>query len=88
MGKLLLYSLHSRATRVKNLQPNPVELALVLQQLLAKDAIFISGHKFLGGPGTPGVLVCKKKLFMDSSPGVPGGGTVLFVTSTDHAYIR
>ncbi|CAN0454335.1 unnamed protein product, partial [Ascophyllum nodosum] len=56
--------------------------------LLAKDAIFISGHKFLGGPGTPGVLVCKKKLFTGSSPAVPGGGTVLFVTSTDHAYIR
>ena len=28
----------------------------------SKDAIFISPHKFVGGPGTPGVLVVKKKL--------------------------
>jgi hypothetical protein len=29
---------------------------------LRKDAVFISGHKFVGGPGTPGVLVVKKRL--------------------------
>jgi selenocysteine lyase/cysteine desulfurase len=29
---------------------------------LEKDAIFISGHKFVGGPGTPGVLVVKRRL--------------------------
>ncbi len=29
---------------------------------LRKDAIFLSGHKFPGGPGTPGVLVVKKRL--------------------------
>ncbi|CAN0589919.1 unnamed protein product, partial [Ectocarpus sp. 12 AP-2014] len=51
------------------------------EALAAKDAVFISGHKFLGGAGTPGLLVCKKKLFtMSKTPVVKGGGTVLFVT--------
>ncbi|CAM9366258.1 unnamed protein product [Ascophyllum nodosum] len=85
-GALSFWDYATAAPYVKiDMNPNAPEKSG--DQLLAKDAIFISGHKFLGGPGTPGVLVCKKKLFMDSSPGVPGGGTVLFVTSTDHAYI-
>lgn len=54
---------------------------------LKKDAVFISGHKCLGGPGTPGLLVCKKRLFINSSPVVPGGGTVQFVTPRDHTYL-
>nr|CCA24615.1 cysteine desulfurase putative [Albugo laibachii Nc14] len=29
---------------------------------VSKDAIYFSGHKFVGGPGSPGVLVVKKKL--------------------------
>lgn len=33
-----------------------------------KDAVFISGHKFIGGPGSPGVLVAKKKLFTNPVP--------------------
>ncbi|CAN0428450.1 unnamed protein product, partial [Scytosiphon promiscuus] len=58
------------------------------QVLLAKDAVFISGHKLLGGPGTPGLLVCKRRLFQNNkTPVVPGGGTVLFVTTTDHEYL-
>ena len=57
--------------------------------LVAKDAVFISGHKFLGGVGTPGLLICKEKLFRGNKvPVVPGGGTVLFVTPTRHEYIR
>ena len=45
---------------------------------LAKlDAMFFSPHKFLGGPGTSGVLIFDKKLyFNDLSPESPGGGTV------------
>jgi selenocysteine lyase/cysteine desulfurase len=53
-----------------------------------KDAIFISPHKFVGGPGTPGLLVAKKKLFRNAIPSLPGGGTVRFVTPTSHAYIE
>ncbi|CAM9408109.1 unnamed protein product [Pylaiella littoralis] len=54
--------------------------------LAAKDAVFISGHKFLGGAGTPGLLVCKKRLFCRKSPVVPGGGTVVMVSRSKHTY--
>ncbi len=55
--------------------------------LEAKDAIFLSPHKFVGGPGTPGVLVAKKKLFKNRVPVVPGGGTVSYVNALDHRYL-
>ena len=51
------------------------------------DGLFLSPHKFVGGPGTPGVLVVKKKLLGNEIPVMPGGGTVFFVTETDHNYI-
>ena len=40
------------------------------------DAIFFSPHKFLGGPGTPGVLVFHRSLYKLKVPDQPGGGTV------------
>jgi len=40
------------------------------------DAIYFSPHKFLGGPGTSGVLVFSKKLYSNRVPDNPGGGTV------------
>ncbi|KUF87110.1 Methionine aminopeptidase [Phytophthora nicotianae] len=55
--------------------------------LAYKDAIFFSGHKFVGGPGSPGVLVVKKKLMTNEVPTMPGGGTVLFVTEKAHSYL-
>jgi len=42
------------------------------------DAIFFSPHKFLGGPGTPGVLVFNKKIYTNSIPDQPGGGTLVY----------
>ena len=56
------------------------------RDLVYKDAIFFSVHKFVGGPETPGVLVAKKKLFRNSSsaPSVPAGGTVSFVRQCDY----
>jgi selenocysteine lyase/cysteine desulfurase len=54
--------------------------------LAYKDAVFISPHKFVGGPGTPGVLVAKRGLLSNRVPAVPGGGTILFVTPTKHSY--
>jgi selenocysteine lyase/cysteine desulfurase len=50
-----------------------------------KDAIFISGHKFIGGPGCPGVLVAKLHVLPPENyaPTAAGGGTVFFVTD-DH----
>lgn len=40
------------------------------------DAIFFSPHKFLGGPGSSGVLLFNKKLYNNLVPDNPGGGTV------------
>lgn len=40
------------------------------------DAIFFSPHKFLGGPGSAGVLVFSKELYRNDIPDTPGGGTV------------
>jgi selenocysteine lyase/cysteine desulfurase len=51
-----------------------------------KDAVFLSPHKFVGGPGTPGVLVVKRALLRNRVPSVPGGGTILFVSPNGHSY--
>jgi len=40
------------------------------------DAIFFSPHKFLGGPGTSGVLIFNSSLYKSTIPDNPGGGTV------------
>lgn len=40
------------------------------------DAIFFSPHKFLGGPGSSGVLIFDKELYNNNAPDDPGGGTV------------
>jgi selenocysteine lyase/cysteine desulfurase len=55
--------------------------------LAYKDAIFLSPHKFIGGPGTPGVLVARRELLRNRVPDVPGGGTVAFVNPTEHRYL-
>jgi selenocysteine lyase/cysteine desulfurase len=52
-----------------------------------KDAVFISIHKLIGGPGTPGLLVARKELFKNAVPTVPGGGTVSFVRLDSHEYL-
>ena len=40
------------------------------------DAIFFSPHKFLGGPGTAGILIFDSSLYNNDVPDNPGGGTV------------
>lgn len=55
--------------------------------LAYKDAVFLSPHKFIGGPSTPGVLVARRQLFTNRVPVVPGGGTVAYVNPEDHAYL-
>lgn len=56
-------------------------------RLAYKDAIFLSPHKLIGGPGTPGLLVARKELFHNRVPAVPGGGTVAYVNPTEHRYL-
>lgn len=58
------------------------------QGLAYKDAIFLSPHKFVGGPDTPGVLVAKKNLFRNPIPSGCGGGTVFFVSREGHRYLK
>jgi len=52
-----------------------------------KDAVFLSPHKFPGGPQTPGVLVVRRELVRNSVPTAPGGGTVAFVDPIGHRYL-
>ena len=51
------------------------------------DAIFFSPHKFLGGPGTSGVLIFNKNLYHNMVPDNPGGGTVVWTNPWgEHKY--
>jgi selenocysteine lyase/cysteine desulfurase len=51
------------------------------------DAIFFSPHKFLGGPGTSGILVFNEHIYRkDLPPTTAGGGTVLFVGFQAHDF--
>ncbi|CAL1141449.1 unnamed protein product [Cladocopium goreaui] len=68
----------------------------------AVDVAFFSPHKLLGGPGSVGLLVAKKrrdtaivpqcrrraKLLRNAVPAVPGGGVVFFVDPQGHSYIQ
>ncbi len=40
------------------------------------DGIYFSPHKFLGGPGTCGILIFDSELYSNKIPDQPGGGTV------------
>lgn len=52
------------------------------------DAIFFSPHKFLGGPGTSGILIFNKKLYKNMVPDHPGGGTVSWTNPWgEHKYL-
>ncbi len=53
----------------------------------AIDAIFVSPHKFIGGPGASGVLAVKRSIITESCPTAPGGGTVAFVSPWEHDYV-
>jgi selenocysteine lyase/cysteine desulfurase len=52
-----------------------------------KDAVFLSPHKLIGGPGTPGVLAVRRSLVTNRVPTVPGGGTVAYVNPEEHVYL-
>jgi selenocysteine lyase/cysteine desulfurase len=52
-----------------------------------KDAVFLSPHKFPGGPQAPGVLVVRRALVRNQVPTAPGGGTVMFVDPIGHRYL-
>jgi len=63
-----------------NMHPEDPEASL--------DAIFFSPHKFLGGPGTNGVLIFNKEMYHNLVPDCPGGGTVSWTTPWgDHKFL-
>ena len=61
--------------------------AATTDPLAYKDAIFISPHKFIGGPGTPGRPRRPPGAVPEPRPVVPGGGTVAYVNPTEHVYL-
>lgn len=50
------------------------------------DAIALSPHKFIGGPGASGVLILRRDAVATTRPSRPGGGTVTFVNAYRHDY--
>ena len=50
------------------------------------DALYLSPHKFLGGPGTPGLLIANEKIFKNEHPYYPSGGTVRFTSKKCNVY--
>ena len=53
------------------------------------DAIYFSPHKFLGGPGSSGILIFNSKLYNNSVPDHPGGGTVQWTNPWgEHRYFE
>ena len=56
--------------------------------LQSLDAIYFSPHKFLGGPGSSGILIFNKSLYKNRVPDSPGGGTVDWTNPWgEHKYI-
>ena len=57
------------------------------EEMAHADAIFVSPHKFIGGPGTPGLLVVRKEVVHNTVPEAVGGGTVEYVNPEEHIYL-
>ncbi|KAG1369979.1 putative cysteine desulfurase [Cocos nucifera] len=62
-----------------------VEIDMRSGDIEGYDAVFLSPHKFIGGPGTPGILLMNKDLYQlgSSPPSTCGGGTVAYVNGFD-----
>ena len=53
------------------------------------DAVFISPHKFVGGPGSSGILVFNRRIYDQTlPPTVAAGGTVDYVSPVDQDFVR
>ena len=51
------------------------------------DAVFLSAHKLVGGPGTPGLLAFNPAIYRLRAPCTAGGGTVAYVSSHEHRFV-
>ena len=67
-----------------------VEIDMRSGQSDGYDAVFLSAHKFLGGPGSPGILLMSKALYRlgSSPPSTCGGGTVSYVNGFNEKVIH
>ncbi len=54
---------------------------------LEKDAVFLSPHKFPGGPGASGLLILRDSMVRVQKPTWPGGGSVSYVSPWAHDYL-
>ena len=65
----------------------PIDMSAGGDADAALDAIFLSPHKFLGGPGSCGLLVFHERIYRsDLAPSVGGGGTVDYVGPAGHDF--
>ncbi len=55
---------------------------------LEKDAVFLSPHKFPGGPGASGLLIIRNSAIRSNRPTWPGGGSVSYVSPWGHDYLE
>ncbi|MFK5980498.1 MAG: aminotransferase class V-fold PLP-dependent enzyme [Rhizobiaceae bacterium] len=51
------------------------------------DAVFLSPHKFPGGPGASGLLIIRDNMVRSTRPTWPGGGSVSYVSPWAHDYL-
>lgn len=63
----------------------PVDMTLPCGTAI--DAVALSPHKFIGGPGGSGVLLVRRDAVRVKTPSRPGGGTVAFVNGYRHDYV-
>jgi len=52
-----------------------------------KDAVFLSPHKFPGGPGASGLLIVRNSMVVSQKPTWAGGGSVSYVSPWGHDYV-
>ena len=87
-GALAVWDYASAAPYGVELAMNPPHADAERAALIAKDALFFSPHKFVGGPQASGVLVYKKALATRGVSSAPGGGTVFYVSRDEHVYLK
>lgn len=66
-----------------------VEINMRKDEVSYFDGIYLSPHKFLGGPGSSGLLIFHKKIYNQKlSPTCAGGGTVEYVSALKYDFIQ
>lgn len=86
-GSLAFFDYATAAPYI-HIDMNPHSFNENTSRSIAKDAIFLSPHKMLGGVSTPGVLIVKKSLVSQvNAPHRSGGGSVFYVTSQHHRFL-